>query len=168
MRARLVSLLVRPTAPPMWLGLVVGASFIAAESALILALKQTAPGDAFGVVFLLGVLITSTVWGFGVAAITSVVSAMAFDYCRMWPEEFDPTAGRIAFKPAPSPAMEAARQAPPVAAFLNFSQYHLWSVSPLDHPEGAHDVGVQDGRFPFGAEAVVDSSNRVISSSFHY
>jgi inner membrane protein len=83
-------------------------------------------------------------------------------------KEFDPTAGRITFKPAPSPAIEAARQSPPVAAFLNFSQYPLWSVSPLDHPEGAHDVGVQDGRFPFGAEAVVDSSNRVISSSFHY
>jgi signal transduction histidine kinase len=92
MRARLVSLLLRPTAPPMWLGLVVGASFIAMESALVLVFKQMAPSDAFGVVFLLGVLITSTVWGFGVAAITSVASAMAFDYCRMWPEEFDPTA----------------------------------------------------------------------------
>jgi signal transduction histidine kinase len=92
MRARLVSLLVRQTAPPVWLGLVVGACFIAVESALVLILKQMAPSDAFGVLFLLGVLITSTMWGFGVAAITSVASAIAFDYCRMWPEEIDPTA----------------------------------------------------------------------------
>jgi signal transduction histidine kinase len=92
MRARLVSLLLRPTTPPVWLGLVVGACFIAVESALVLVLKQLAPGDTFGVVFLLGVLVTSTVWRFGVAAITSVASAIAFDYCRNSPVTFAPRA----------------------------------------------------------------------------
>ncbi len=82
-------------------------------------------------------------------------------------KEFDPTAGTIIFTPAPSPAIEAARQAHPVAVFLRFAQYPLWSVTPVDNPAGAHDVEVTDWRFPFGAQALVDASNRVISSSLH-
>jgi inner membrane protein len=81
--------------------------------------------------------------------------------------QFDPTAGKTIFKPPPSPAIEAARQASPVAVFLRFAQYPLWSVNQVDNPEGARDVEVTDWRFPFGAQALVDSSNRVISSSFH-
>jgi hypothetical protein len=34
--------------------------------------------------------------------------------------------------------------------------------------EGGSDVEVRDLRFPFSAQALVDSSNRVISSSFRY
>jgi len=83
-------------------------------------------------------------------------------------EEFDPAAGRIIYKPAPSAALDAAREAPPVQVFLRFSQYPLWAVSAADNPEGAHAVEVRDWRFPFGAQALVDSSNRIISSSFHY
>jgi inner membrane protein len=82
-------------------------------------------------------------------------------------KEFDPTAGKTIFKPPPSPAIEAARQAHPVAVFLRFAQYPLWSVMAVDNPEGAQDVEVTDWRFPFGAQALVDASNRVISSSFH-
>jgi inner membrane protein len=81
-------------------------------------------------------------------------------------KEFDPIAGTVIFKPAPSPAIEAARQASPVAVFLKFAQYPLWSVRPLD--SGEHEVQVRDWRFPFGAQALMDSSNRVVSSSFHY
>jgi signal transduction histidine kinase len=88
MRARLVSLLLRPTTPPVWLGLLVTAAFIAVESVVVIALKHVAPGSAFGVVFLLGVLVVSTVWGFGVSATTSVASAVAFDYCRNGPAQF--------------------------------------------------------------------------------
>jgi len=82
-------------------------------------------------------------------------------------KEFDPTGGKTIFKAPPGPAIEAARSAAPVAVFLNFAQYPLWSVTPVDNPEGARDVEVTDWRFPFGAQALVDSSNRVISSSFH-
>ncbi len=82
-------------------------------------------------------------------------------------KEFDPTVGAVIFKAAPSAAIEAARQAKPVAVFIKFAQYPLWSVSPLDNPVGAEDVRVEDWRLPFAAQAVVDSSNRVISSSFH-
>jgi signal transduction histidine kinase len=89
MRARLITLLLRPEIPPLWLGLVVAASFIVAETGLVILLKHVAPGAAFGVVYLLGVLVVSTVWGFGLAAATSVVSAVAFDYFRDWPGYFD-------------------------------------------------------------------------------
>jgi hypothetical protein len=50
---------------------------------------------------------------------------------------------------------------------LRFAQYPLWSVTQVDNPEGARDVEVTDWRFPFGAQALVDTSNRVITSSFH-
>src|SRR6478672_9859678 len=59
---------------PVWLGLVVAASFIAVETVVVLLLKQVAPGSAFGVVYLVGVLVVSTVWGFGLAAMMTVVS----------------------------------------------------------------------------------------------
>jgi inner membrane protein len=83
-------------------------------------------------------------------------------------KEFDPTAGKVIFKQAPTPAMEAARQAPPVKVLLRFAQYPSWTDTPADNPEGARDVELRDWRFPFAAQAIVDSSNRVISSSFHY
>jgi inner membrane protein len=82
-------------------------------------------------------------------------------------KEFDPTAGKTIFKAPPSPAIDAASRATPVAVFLRFAQYPLWSVTSVDNPEGARDVDVTDWRFPFGAQALVDSSDRVISSSFH-
>jgi K+-sensing histidine kinase KdpD len=72
----------------VWLGLVVAASFIAMESVVVLLLKQIAPGNAFGVVFLVGVLVVSTVWGFGLSVATSVASAVAFDYFRNGPADF--------------------------------------------------------------------------------
>jgi inner membrane protein len=83
-------------------------------------------------------------------------------------KDFDPTSGRVTFKQPPTQAMEAARTAAPVAVFLKFAQYPLWSDTPVDNQEGAHDVELRDWRFPFGAQAILDPSNRVISSSFHY
>ena len=83
-----MALLLRATRPPVWLGLLVAASFIATESVVVLLLKQVAPGDAFGVVYLIGVLVVSTVWGFGLSAATSVASAVAFDYFRNGPADF--------------------------------------------------------------------------------
>jgi signal transduction histidine kinase len=83
-----VALLLRSTRPPVWLGLVVAASFIVVESVVVLLLKQVAPHDAFGVVYLVGVLVVSTMWGFGLSATTSVASAIAFDYFRNGPANF--------------------------------------------------------------------------------
>jgi signal transduction histidine kinase len=85
MRARLITLMLRPVTPPLWLGLVVAAAFIVAETGIIILLKHFAPMSAFGVLYVLGVLLVSTVWGFGLAAATSVASAVAFDNFRDWP-----------------------------------------------------------------------------------
>ncbi|WP_433192858.1 DUF4118 domain-containing protein [Nocardia sp. CA-107356] len=84
----------RPTPPSLLLGVAVAASLIAAESFLILWLKQLAPGEAFGVVYLLGVLVVSTVWGLGLAVATSVASAVAFHYFRHQPADLVPSAAQ--------------------------------------------------------------------------
>src|SRR6202047_1227968 len=89
-RARLMSLLLRPTTPTLWLGIVVATSFIVIECLLLVSLKHMAAGNAFGVVFLVGCLVVSTVWGLGLAVMTSLMSAVAFDYFRNRPGQFMP------------------------------------------------------------------------------
>jgi signal transduction histidine kinase len=85
MRARLLSVLRRPTAPSLVLGIVVAASFIVVETLAVLLLKQLDPQEAFETLYLLGVVAVSTVWGLGLATTTSVVSAIALAYFRDWP-----------------------------------------------------------------------------------
>ena len=80
MGARLLSLLGPATAPPLALGLVVAATLIAADSLLVYLLKQIAPGNVFGVVFLLGVLVVASIWGFRLGAMTSLASAVVYVY----------------------------------------------------------------------------------------
>jgi PAS domain S-box-containing protein len=85
MRTRLLSLLLRPTAPPLALGLVVATFLVVAETLVLYPLKLGAPENALGIVYLLGVLVVSIVWGFRLAAATSVASALAFDYFHIPP-----------------------------------------------------------------------------------
>ena len=80
LRRRLLALVLRPTAPPLWLGVIVAAGFIAAELLLVLQLKRLVPENAFGAVFLLGVLVVSAGWGFGLAVATSLASAAVYVY----------------------------------------------------------------------------------------
>jgi K+-sensing histidine kinase KdpD len=88
---RVLSLLVRPTAPPMWLGVLVAAATIATETVLVVALKSVSPMETFGVVYLLGALVVAIGWGSGLATVTAVISAFAFGYFRNWPQDsFDP------------------------------------------------------------------------------
>jgi signal transduction histidine kinase len=82
---RLLSPLLSPTARSLTVGIVVAATLIGAETLLVYLLEQVAPGMAFGVVYLLGVLVISTGWGFGLAVTTSVASALAFDYFHVQP-----------------------------------------------------------------------------------
>ena len=83
--------------------------------------------------------------------------------------DFDPTAPvRVIYSPPPSPVLDAARQAYAIQKFLDFAQYPLWQVIPVADPEGAHRVEVRDWRFPFTADAVLDQSNHLLSSGFHY
>jgi signal transduction histidine kinase len=95
MGGRVLSVLVRPTAPPLWLGLLVAAAAICVETLFVVVLRTLAPMDTFGVVYLLGALIVAIGWGTGLAAVTSVVSALAWGYFRDWPNDsFDPTSLR--------------------------------------------------------------------------
>ena len=87
MTGRVLSLLVRPTAPPMWVGLLVAAVAISAETVLMSVLRHLAPMDTFGVVYLLGALVVAIGWGTGLAAVTAAVSAFAFGYFRNWPDD---------------------------------------------------------------------------------
>ena len=88
----MLSLLVRPSAPPMWVGLLVAAAAISVETLLVILLRTLAPMDTFGVVYLLGALVVAIGWGTALAAVTSVVSAFGFAYFRNWPDDaFEPT-----------------------------------------------------------------------------
>jgi signal transduction histidine kinase len=76
----------------MWLGLLVAAVAISAETLLMSVLRHLAPMDTFGVVYLLGALVVAIGWGTGLAAVTSLLSALAYGYFRDWPNDsFDPT-----------------------------------------------------------------------------
>ncbi|GGM83186.1 sensor histidine kinase [Dactylosporangium sucinum] len=85
MRTRLMALLLRPTPPPLAFGLIVSVVLIAAETALLFPLKAGVEEGASGVVYLCGVLVVSTVWGAALGVVTSVVSALAFNYFHVPP-----------------------------------------------------------------------------------
>ncbi|WP_179471210.1 ATP-binding protein [Mycolicibacterium vinylchloridicum] len=77
-RDRLLALLIRPTPPRLLWGVLTAISFIAVEIAIVHLLKRVAPDNAFGAIFLLGVLVVSAGWGVGLAVATSLASAMAY------------------------------------------------------------------------------------------
>jgi signal transduction histidine kinase len=91
---RLTSWLVRPNAPPRWLGLLVAALFIVGETALVRSFMVVAPGNTFGAVYLLGVLVVSAQWDFGVSALATLASTLAYTYVHFeneglyYPNEF--------------------------------------------------------------------------------
>jgi signal transduction histidine kinase len=82
-QSRLLALVVSPTARPLGWGIAVAAGFIVAEVILVLLLKRVAPENAFGAVFLLGVLVVSAGWNFGVALATSLASAAVYVYFHL-------------------------------------------------------------------------------------
>ena len=80
-----LALLTPPTAPPFTLGLMVGAALVVAETLSLYPLKVLAPVETLGMVYALGVVIVAIVWGFWLAAATSVVSVVAFDFFHIPP-----------------------------------------------------------------------------------
>ncbi len=84
MRPSFVSMMMRPTAPPIWLGVVVAGSLLVGRDLAVVYLKQLT-GQPFGTLYMVDVLVVSTVWGFGLSAFTSVVTALAYTYFRNWP-----------------------------------------------------------------------------------
>jgi signal transduction histidine kinase len=85
LRARLLSLLLRPTPRPLAFGIVFAAALIVAETLLAYPLERVTPANSLGVLYLLGVLVVSTGWGFRLGAATALVSAGALDYFHIPP-----------------------------------------------------------------------------------
>jgi signal transduction histidine kinase len=83
LRSWLLALVLRPTARPLGWGIVVAVAFIVGETLLVLQLKRVAPENAFGAIFLLGVLVVSAGWSFGLALATSLVSALVYLYFHL-------------------------------------------------------------------------------------
>src|ERR1700742_309753 len=82
-RDRFLALVVRPTARPMWLGIVVAVALITGETLLVYRLQQIAPENAFGALFLLGVLVISAGWDLRLALATTFASALVYVYFHM-------------------------------------------------------------------------------------
>ena len=64
MRVRLLSRVVRPTPPPLALGLAVGAFLIAIETGVVVVLQRVAGQSlgGFGLCYMFGVLVVSAMW----------------------------------------------------------------------------------------------------------
>jgi signal transduction histidine kinase len=104
MRTRLVSQIVRPTPLPLSVGIAVAVLLIVAETLVLYPLKGAASDPPWGAIYALGVLIAAMGWGFGLAAATSVASALAFNFFHLAPT----------FRFAPATAQDAVT----LAAFL--------------------------------------------------
>ncbi|MCW2885309.1 MAG: hypothetical protein QOE54_6791 [Streptosporangiaceae bacterium] len=75
----------RQTSSPMALGVLAGIACVFMETLLLYPLRQLAPESSLGVVYLLGVLVVSTVWGLGPGVATAVISTFAYDYFHLPP-----------------------------------------------------------------------------------
>lgn len=75
--------MLRSTPAPLGLGIAVAAAFIVGETLLVYRLKQVAPENAYGALFLLGVLVISAGWGFGLSVVTSLLSALVYFYFHL-------------------------------------------------------------------------------------
>jgi signal transduction histidine kinase len=71
--------------PPLASGIVVAVALIAVETLVGYPLRTIAPQISLGAVYLLGVLVVSTVWGLGLGVVTSVLSIAAFDFFHVPP-----------------------------------------------------------------------------------
>jgi two-component system sensor histidine kinase KdpD len=68
-----------------WVGVVVAAVSVAATTALVYPLSEVAPVVALGVVYLVAVLLVSSIWGGRLGVATAVASALAFNFFHIPP-----------------------------------------------------------------------------------
>ncbi|GAA3208782.1 hypothetical protein GCM10010532_032210 [Dactylosporangium siamense] len=77
--------LVRPAPPPLGLGIAVAAALIVVETLLVYPLQRImAPLDP-GIIYIVGVLVASVVWGMWLGMATAVVSTLAFVFFHVQP-----------------------------------------------------------------------------------
>lgn len=77
-RGRLVTVVLRPRTPPLGWGLAVAAGLLVVEVLIVVLLKRLSPENAFGALFIFGVLVVSAGWGFGLSIAMSVISTIAY------------------------------------------------------------------------------------------
>ena len=82
--------------------------------------------------------------------------------------EFDPTTGRLFYKPDPSRAMDIARATPVFRHFLKFSKAPLCRAAPAEDPPSYTEVECRDLRFGFAVTAVLDEELGVKRAWFHF
>lgn len=82
-RTRVLAMVLRPTARPLGWGIVVAVGFLVVEILLVLWLGRVAPENAFGAIFLLGVLVVSAGWNIGLAVATSLASTLVYLYFHL-------------------------------------------------------------------------------------
>ncbi|MET7397776.1 DUF4118 domain-containing protein [Dactylosporangium sp. NPDC005572] len=80
-----LSMLVRPTPPSAWLGIAVALLFITMESLLTLPLHRITRESTPSVIYLLGVVLVSIVWGLWLGVATALASVVAFVYLFVTP-----------------------------------------------------------------------------------
>ncbi|MDX6623162.1 MAG: two-component system, OmpR family, sensor histidine kinase KdpD [Solirubrobacterales bacterium] len=71
--------------PPLGWGLLAVAGVVAVGTGLVYPLADVAPVVSLGVVYLPGVLLISTLWGWRLGLLTAAVSALAFNYFHIPP-----------------------------------------------------------------------------------
>ncbi|MEV6923363.1 DUF4118 domain-containing protein [Dactylosporangium sp. NPDC051485] len=93
-RTRLVSVhvgslsrLVRPTPPPRAVGIAVVALLIVVETLLVYPLRQGMAPVSPGVIYIVGVLVASMVWGMWLGLVTALASTVAFGFFHVQPVE---------------------------------------------------------------------------------
>jgi two-component system sensor histidine kinase KdpD len=74
-----------PTAPPVALGVAVAVAGIALTTGLLYPLRDVAPVVALGVLYLLVVLLASSVWGLWLGIASALASALAFNFFHLPP-----------------------------------------------------------------------------------
>ena len=85
MRRTVDPILLRGGRPGLVAGVVAAAGSVAVATAVVYGLKQIAPVDALGVVYVLPVLVLSTYWGLGLGLLTALLSAAAFNFFHLPP-----------------------------------------------------------------------------------
>ncbi|GGM68136.1 DUF4118 domain-containing protein [Dactylosporangium sucinum] len=80
-RGRLMSCLLPATPPPLAVGVVVAVAVVAAETALLGAVRTASPAtQPSAALYILGVLAVTTVWGARLGVLTALASTVAFNY----------------------------------------------------------------------------------------
>lgn len=85
MRHRLASFSLRTESPGWGWGLAAAAATVGAATLLVYPLKDVAPAVSLSVVYIPGVLLISTVWGWRLGLLTAVASALAFNWFHIPP-----------------------------------------------------------------------------------